>query len=86
MNKSKIRSNANALVEIILNLTRKGYEVELITNRFYKELILGHKKSLPPEVVLSLRKNSFEYSHLDDITYRDADGNRRCRSYFRSQL
>jgi hypothetical protein len=86
MNKSKVRPDAQALAQIILSLAREGYEVELVTNRSCRVLVLGHKKSIPSEVVLSLRKSRFECSYLDVSPYYDADGNRRRRSYFRSPL
>jgi hypothetical protein len=86
MNKSKIRLDAKALAQIILGLARHGYEVELVTNRSCRVLVLGHKKSIPSEVLISLRKSRFECSYLDVSPYYDADGNRRHRSYFRGPL
>jgi hypothetical protein len=86
MNKSNIRPDAKALAQIILSLARQGYEVELVTNRSCRVLVLGHKKSIPSELVLSLSKCRFECSYLDVSPYYDADGNRRRRSYFRSPL
>ncbi|MPZ06298.1 MAG: hypothetical protein GEU26_07760 [Nitrososphaeraceae archaeon] len=86
MNKSNFRSNPTVLAEILYKMAKHGCEVEFKPDRFHMDLILGHPRPLPPGIIVTLRKNGFDYCFFDNVTYTDADGKSRCRSHFRCIL
>lgn len=83
MNRSNTKASPTLLAGILYKMARHGYEAELKPDRFHMHLILGHIQPLPPEIIVTLRENGFEYCFFDKTTYIDADGATRCRSHFR---
>jgi hypothetical protein len=85
MDKSKgnIKPTPTLLAGILTMMARHGYEAELKPDRFHMDLILGHIQPLPRKIIVTLQENGFEYRFFDKVTYTDADGAIRCRTYFR---
>ena len=71
------------MAEILYKMARHGYEAELKPYQNHLDLILGHIQPLPIEIHTILQENGFNYSFLDKVTYKDADGATRWRSNFR---
>jgi hypothetical protein len=86
MNKSNLRSNATVMAEILCKMARRGCEVEFKPDRFHLDLMLGHTRPLSPGIIVTLRKNGFDFCFLDNVKYTDADGKSRFRSHFRCIL
>jgi hypothetical protein len=81
--KSNTKPTPTLLAGILCMMARHGFEAELKPDRFHMDLVLGHTQPIPPEIIVTLRENGFEYCFYNKVTYTDTDGAVRCRSYFR---